>query len=154
VQLVESTRRRFDGEKRNPWNEAECGYHYARPMSSWAPLVALSGFRYDGIERAVAARPLLNHANFSSFWSAGKAWGSFSQRRQREKTRFTLSVAEGSLACRKVTLRAAKTAAGKPVGKVRNKNLAYKVQQAGDEITFVFTPDVRLEAGDQLALTL
>ena len=30
LNVVESTRRRFDGERRNPWNEPECGHHYAR----------------------------------------------------------------------------------------------------------------------------
>jgi non-lysosomal glucosylceramidase len=154
VQIVEGTRRRFDGEKRNPWNEAECGYHYARPMSSWAPLLALSGFRYDGIEKAVAARPLVRHDNFSSFWSAGTAWGSFSQHTQAGKTRFNLSVAEGKLAFGKVTIRAQKAAGGESTGKIRNKPLPYKVQQDGDEVTFLFTPEVTLNAGDQLALTL
>jgi non-lysosomal glucosylceramidase len=154
VQIVESTRRRFDGEKRNPWNEAECGYHYARPMSSWAPLLALSGFRYNGIEKAVVARPLVQHDNFSSFWSAGTAWGSFSQHMQSGKTRFNLSVAEGKLAFGKVTIRAQKPAAGESTGKIRNKPLPYKVQQDGDEVTFLFTPEVTLNAGDQLALTL
>jgi uncharacterized protein (DUF608 family) len=154
VHIVENTRRRFDGEKRNPWNEAECGYHYARPMASWAPLLALSGFRYDGTEKAVVARPLVNQENFSSCWSAGTAWGSFSQRTQGGKTRFTLSVAEGSLACRKVTLRAQKASVGASTGKVRNRPLPYKVQHEGGEVTFVFTPDVTLNASDQLALTL
>jgi uncharacterized protein (DUF608 family) len=154
VQIVENTRRRFDGGKRNPWNEAECGYHYARPMSSWAPLLVLSGFRYDAIGKAVSARPLVEHGNFSSFWSGGTAWGSFSQHPQGGKTRFNLSVAEGKLAFRKVTIRAQKSAGSASTGKIRNKSLRYKVEQDGDEVTFVFTPDVTLNAGDQLALTL
>jgi uncharacterized protein (DUF608 family) len=154
IQIVENTRRRFDGEKRNPWNEAECGYHYARPMSSWAILLALSGFRYDGVEKAVSARPVVNQGNFSSFWSAGTAWGNFSLHTQGGRTRFSLSVAEGSLACRKVSIRAQKAPSGGSTGKVRNKPLPYKVQQQGDEVSFVFTPDVTLNASDQLALTL
>ena len=154
IQIVEKTRRRFDGEKRNPWNEAECGYHYARPMSSWATLLALSGFRYDGVEKAVSARPLVNQGDFSSFWSAGTAWGNFSLRTQGGRTRFSLSVAEGSLACRKVSIRAQKAPSGGSTGKIRNKPLPYKVQQEGDEVSFVFTPDTTLNASDQLALTL
>ena len=154
VQIVESTRQRFDGEKRNPWNEAECGYHYARPMSSWAPLVALSGFRYNGTEKEVVARPMVEHDNFSSFWSSGTAWGSFSQRKQSGKTRFTLSVAEGRLACQKVTLRASSAGAGESAGKVRNEPVHYKVQREGDRVSFVLTREVTLDAGDQLALTL
>jgi len=53
-----------------------------------------------------------------------------------------------------VTLWAPKAPASAATGKVRNKSVPYKVQHEGDEITFVFTPDITLEAGDQLALTL
>jgi hypothetical protein len=44
LRVVESVRRRHDGEKRNPWNEAECGSHYARAMAAWGPLLVLTGF--------------------------------------------------------------------------------------------------------------
>ena len=47
LNVVESTRRRFDGERRNPWNEPECGHHYARAMASWGCFMAWSGFRYS-----------------------------------------------------------------------------------------------------------
>ena len=46
----QSARRRYDGERRNPWNEPECGHHYARAMSSWSGMAVLSAFRYDGPE--------------------------------------------------------------------------------------------------------
>src|SRR5262249_10964408 len=44
VECIESIRARYDGEKRNPWDEAECGHHYARAMAAWSALLALSGF--------------------------------------------------------------------------------------------------------------
>ncbi len=46
LRVVEAVRRRHDGLKRNPWNEPECGHHYARALASWGPLIALSGFLY------------------------------------------------------------------------------------------------------------
>ena len=34
VECITSVRARYDGERRNPWDEPECGSHYARAMSS------------------------------------------------------------------------------------------------------------------------
>jgi hypothetical protein len=41
-------RERFAGARRNPFDEAECGHHYARALASWGLIVALTGFSYDG----------------------------------------------------------------------------------------------------------
>ena len=65
---VRNVRARYDGERRNPWNEPECGHHYARAMSSWSTLLAASGFHYHGGDRAVSikGRPaalLLEHGD-------------------------------------------------------------------------------------------
>src|SRR5262249_38494055 len=32
LELVEAVRARHDGVRRNPWDEVECGHHYARAM--------------------------------------------------------------------------------------------------------------------------
>ena len=50
VECIGNIRARYDGEKRNPWDEAECGHHYARAMAAWSGVLALSGFRYHGRE--------------------------------------------------------------------------------------------------------
>jgi uncharacterized protein (DUF608 family) len=43
LSIVKAVRDRYDGLRRNPWDEVECGHHYARAMSSWGVLLALSG---------------------------------------------------------------------------------------------------------------
>ena len=48
IECVGNIRARYDGERRNPWDEAECGSHYARAMAAWSVVLAISGFRYDG----------------------------------------------------------------------------------------------------------
>jgi non-lysosomal glucosylceramidase len=45
---VAAVRERFAGARRNPFDEAECGHHYARALASWGLIVALTGFSYDG----------------------------------------------------------------------------------------------------------
>ena len=49
--VVTAMRDRYDGEKRNPWNEFECGSNYARSMASYSLLNAFSGFQFDMVAR-------------------------------------------------------------------------------------------------------
>ena len=57
LKVVKAARDRYNGLHRNPWDEEECGHHYARAMSSWALLLALSGFHYDGVTGVMAFAP-------------------------------------------------------------------------------------------------
>ena len=45
--VIRAIRDRYDGLKRSPFDEAECGHHYIRAMASWAAVLALTGFHYD-----------------------------------------------------------------------------------------------------------
>jgi non-lysosomal glucosylceramidase len=38
---------RYDGRRRNPFNEIECGDNYARSLPGWLVLEALAGFTQD-----------------------------------------------------------------------------------------------------------
>ena len=105
VEIVENLRSRYDGVKRNPWDEAECGHHYARAMASWSSLVALSGFQYDGAKAAVIALPRLPHAQFRCFWSTGTGWGTFDYEGIAATGRsLTIKVLSGKLACGSVEM--------------------------------------------------
>ena len=68
---IRAVRERFDGAKRNPFSEAECGHHYARAMASWSAMIAWSGFRYSGVDKVMCftSRP------GRYFWSNGSSWG-------------------------------------------------------------------------------
>ncbi|BCJ35125.1 hypothetical protein Athai_26280 [Actinocatenispora thailandica] len=43
---------RYDGRRRNPYNEVECGDHYVRSLSGWSALQAMSGLRHDSLAGA------------------------------------------------------------------------------------------------------
>jgi len=72
LKCVQSIRDRFDGMKRNPFSEPECGHHYGRSMTSWATLLAWSGFHYSAVTRTMEFGEKVG----TFFWSNGYAWGS------------------------------------------------------------------------------
>jgi hypothetical protein len=75
---VEALRRRYDGERRNPWNEFECGSNYARSMASYALLNAFAGFQFDMVRQEIGFRPVrLIDGCFRCFWSLDSGWGEF-----------------------------------------------------------------------------
>ena len=47
--LLTALRTRYDGRRRNSYNEIECGDHYAGGMAGWSVLEALTRARYDGL---------------------------------------------------------------------------------------------------------
>ncbi len=61
LEICEAVRARHDGIRRNPWDEAECGFHYVRSLASWLGVWLLLGFHYHarreaGPPRAAARR--------------------------------------------------------------------------------------------------
>jgi len=79
LKIVEACRERHDGIKRSPWNEVECGHHYARSLASYAVLLALSGFQCDAVNKTLTFKPVINKDNFSTFFSCADGWGIYRQ---------------------------------------------------------------------------
>lgn len=71
LRCIGAIRARYDGRRRSPFDEAECGHHYARAMASWSAVVALSGFLWS----AVSGEMTLCGRVGRHFWSTGYAWG-------------------------------------------------------------------------------
>lgn len=47
--ILRAVWKRYDGSRRNPFNEVECGDHYVRAMAGWSVLEELAGLRYDAL---------------------------------------------------------------------------------------------------------
>jgi non-lysosomal glucosylceramidase len=122
---VAAVRERFDGARRNPFDEAECGHHYARALASWGVLVALTGFGYDGRSGVMSfatadlsAEPVAALAEPGAdgalarepepgavtwFWANGSAWGTVRQSLDAAGVRaVSLEVLHGSVRVERV----------------------------------------------------
>ena len=75
LEIVRLCRERYDGRIRNPFNEYECGHWYARAMSSYGLLQALTGLRYDAIDKTLYIDSKIGN-DFKSFVSTNTGFGS------------------------------------------------------------------------------
>jgi len=99
LKVIRAIRDRYDGKKRNPWNEIECGNNYARPMASFSLLPIFSGMTYDLPKKHIGFAPILP-GKFKCFWSLGTGWGDFS----RTDKQWKIDLSEGSLELETVSL--------------------------------------------------
>lgn len=89
LKCISSIRARFDGAKRNPFSEPECGHHYARSMASWSSILACSAFHYSGVDKTMS----ITGEDGKWFWSNGSAWGTVTNAAGKS----VIDVIEGSL---------------------------------------------------------
>jgi hypothetical protein len=100
---IEAVRDRFDGRKRNPFNENEAGYHYARAMAAWAAALAYTGFHYSAVDQSLT----LADVPGTHTWTHGYGWGTFAVAAgpDGKGKQVEVTVQSGSLTVRHFTLK-------------------------------------------------
>ena len=73
LDILRASRNRYDGRIRNPFNEYECGHWYARALSSYGYLQALTGVRFDAVDKTLYIDSKVG--NFTSFLSTETGFG-------------------------------------------------------------------------------
>jgi len=144
LETIDNVRKRYDGERRNPWDEPECGHHYARAMSAWSTVIAFTGFDYHGADKALTLLPKSQAADFTSFFSTGLGWGTFAIRHGAAE----ISVTEGTLPLRSVRL----AQAGGTDTSVKLNGKACAHHRDGSRI--VLEQDQTIPAGGTLVIAL
>jgi non-lysosomal glucosylceramidase len=141
LRVVRAVQERHDGFRRNPFDHAESGGHYARGLAAWSVLTALTGFGWDGTAEAMSFAPAAGVRTFTAFWSTGQAWGTL----QLDRKKAILRVEYGRLRLRELALRS-----GQAIEVVQPG--AVVAQEDGRSIAR-FDPVLDLPAGDGLEIT-
>jgi hypothetical protein len=71
-------------------------------MASWAAVLALTGFRYSGVDHSIQFAAARKPSQV--FWSNGYAWGNCKQTPDRRGVKVTLTVLHGSLKIKRLTM--------------------------------------------------
>ncbi|TKJ35439.1 MAG: hypothetical protein CEE38_14790 [Planctomycetes bacterium B3_Pla] len=88
---------RYHPSKHNPYNEVECGDHYARAFASWGVYTSLAGYEYHGPKEHIGFAPRITPENFRAAFTAAEGWGTFAQQREAGKQREQIRVRWGTL---------------------------------------------------------
>ena len=155
--IVKGVTERYDGLRRNPWNEVECGSHYARALASWSVLMALSGFRYSAVEQRLAFAPVIKSRDFRCFFAAGKGWGVYSQKADNSSQDVRLEILHGELALRSLLLRneaAARNLSSAEIQISGKEAISRNVSPSGQNIQVDFGTQLSVPAGQALRIRL
>ncbi len=146
---------RYGASRRNPWNEVECGDHYARSMASYGVFLAACGFEYHGPKGYMAFAPRLTPDDFKAAFTAAEGWGTFTQKRTGASLQANLLVKHGQLRLKTLALTlpdgvaSAKlqvTQAGQPIPATLARD--------GVRVTITFATDTTIPSGQSLEIAI
>jgi non-lysosomal glucosylceramidase len=153
LSIIRAINERYDPTRRNPFNEVECGDHYARALASWGAYLALCGFEVDGPQGHLGFNPVLHAENFRAAFTAPEGWGSFEQHDAAGVRHCRLAAAWGRIRLRSLVLAA-------PPGKhevsvhLAESKVAATTAVEGDHLSIRFASDVLLAPDDVLEITV
>jgi len=152
---IKTVQARYDGAKRNPWDECECGSHYSRAMSSYGVFTAACGFEYDGPKGVMAFAPRVAPENFKAAFTSAEGWGSFSQKYAGKGMNASLTLRYGKLRLKTLSLiLPAGSHAQKVKAQVDGKDHPVSLTRQGDRVSFDFPSDLLMTTGQSLSITI
>jgi hypothetical protein len=146
---------RYHASRRNPWNEVECGDHYARAMASYGVFLAACGFEYHGPKGYLAFAPRLTPEEFHAAFTAAEGWGSLRQHREEDKQTQQIDVRSGKLRLTSLQFQLAQDVHPTAVTvRVGGKQVSAKFTARGPEVQVNLEQPVVIEAGNSLDIAI
>ena len=146
---------RYAASKRNPYNEIECGDHYARAMASYGSFIAICGYEHHGPKGYLAFSPKLAPENFKAAFTTAAGWGSFAQQQTSMAQIHTLVVGQGQLALNTLAFDLAPNA--QPGGLSVSLNgtpVNATMSQSGVRVTIAFASQLVVQVGQTLVVQI
>ena len=146
---------RYHASRRNPWNEVECGDHYARSMASYGVFLAACGYQYHGPKGHLAFAPRLTPDDFRAPFTAAEGWGQFRQRRASGRQSEHIEIRWGKLRLASLEFEVAKPATLGPVTvRVGGQPVAAQATATGTRVHIALAQPVVIQPGGPLEITL
>ena len=146
---------RYNPERRNPFNEIECGSHYTRAMASYGIFLSACGYHYDGPKGKLAFAPRVRPTDFRAPFTVAEGWGSFAQKLTGRGQTAELQMLHGRLSLNELEL---KFIGGYIPSRVEvvlgDSPVEALLVSEGTDVTVTFKDGVALNAGERLSVNL
>jgi len=152
LSIVKAIHDRYRPEKHNPWNEIECGDHYARAMASWGVMLALQNYYYNGPEMKLGFHPKISKQAFRSFFTGSEGWGNMSQLINGNKQTNELLLSYGKLKLKELSLTPLSRPASFEV-MLNGKKMKAEMKPDGNEFRYVFDM-IEMKETDRLVIVM
>jgi uncharacterized protein (DUF608 family) len=144
---------RYHPDLFNPYNEVECGDHYARAMASWGVYLALAGFQYHGPKGWLGFAPRITPENYRALVTTAEGWITLEQARNDRDQRNSIEVRHGKLRITRLQLET-NTKAKKIRVTIQGAPVHATSHAKEGHVTLDFKNEVLLRAGDKLEVTM
>ncbi|WPJ97286.1 GH116 family glycosyl hydrolase [Coraliomargarita algicola] len=142
---------RYSAELRNPYNEIECGDHYARAMASYGAYQAMCGYQYHGPKGELSFAPRLTPEDFRAAFTTAEGWGSFAQKVSGGRQFAVIDLGYGTLELKQLSLGKVKGTQANAVSvKIGGKVIPATLNYNEGNYVVHFDTTVSLQAGQRL----
>ena len=146
---------RYHPSKHNPWNEIECGDHYARGMASYGVFLGLCGFEYHGPKQHVGFAPRITPEDFRAAFTGAEGWGTISQRREDKKQINRIEVKWGKLPVTSLTFELPKGAELATTSiRVAGRTVDAEGNQDGRRVTLILPNPVAVKPDEAIEVEI
>jgi hypothetical protein len=146
---------RYHAARRNPWNEVECGDHYARSMASYGVFLAACGSEHHGPQGHLGFAPRLSPDDFRAPFTTCEGWGTFVQKRTGGSQRAIILVKSGRLRVKTLALEVAENVQMQSAQVVVAGRAVLATMDRNERRVLVkFETEVVVNAGESLDVTL
>lgn len=155
MKILAGVRARYDGRERSPWNDIECGDHYARAMSSWTLLEAAAGQHYDADSGLLAFHPKLSSDRFRCLFVTSGGWGTYEERKAGNNQVHTCAAAYGKIAFTRLEFTYRGNSTAPAASATLNGNpLPLRARRAGQSVRLESEAGLELSAGETLRVEI
>jgi non-lysosomal glucosylceramidase len=153
--IVRMIHDRYHAARRNPWNEVECGDHYARSMASYGAFLSACGYEHHGPKRHLAFAPRMTPNDFRAAFTTAEGWGTFSQKAADGRLTAAVALRWGKLRLKTFAIELVDGRRPTSVAaRLAGRSVAATLDVRGRHAHVRFDADMALSAGETLEVAI